>query len=187
MRSLRGLAIVVLCLAAVCEAQAELRVKIAYETYEVVGDDLAAVWRDIAANAPRALRTGLHAQAESRIRYRWTLGYVATPSGCAAIRPGVTVDATILVPDWVGAATAPSPLRAAWQRYIAAVRSHEEEHRAIAEETGRALHAFLAGAPRHRSCRALASRIERGIDAIMAEERRRQSHFDRIAPRVRLR
>ena len=77
-------------------------------------------------------------------------------------------------------------MRAAWQRYIAAVLEHEDEHRAIAEDTGRALYALIAGARPRRSCRALADLIDRGIDAIMAEERRRQRHFDRIAPSVRL-
>jgi predicted secreted Zn-dependent protease len=178
------LAVLFACLAAAASAAPEMRVT--YETYQVTGEDLAAVWRDIARKAPRALRTGLHAQAESRIRYRWTMGYAATREGCAARRPEVRVNVAILVPDWAGAATAAPPHRAAWDRYIAAVRQHEEEHRAIAEETGRALYALLAAAPARRSCRALAAAIERGIDAIMAEERRRQNHFDRIAPPVRL-
>lgn len=187
---LRGLAGMAACLVAAAAwqpgARAEVGVKVAYETYQVAGDSLAAVWRDIARKAPRALRTGLHAQAESRIRYRWTVGYVTTGEECAATRPGVSVNVTILVPEWSGAAAAPPALQAAWRRYIAAVLEHEEEHRAIAVETARALHALLAAAPRNRSCRALARRIDRGVEAIMAEERRRQNHFDRIAPPIRL-
>jgi predicted secreted Zn-dependent protease len=191
MPRLWGLAWAVACLAALAlwpaDARAGPDVRVTYETYRVQGDSLAAVWRDIAAKAPRALRTGLHAQAESRIRYRWTVGYAATAAGCAATRPGVSVNVVIRVPEWSGAAAAPPPLRAAWQRYIAAVLEHEEEHRAIAEDTARRLHAFLAGAPRHGSCRALARQIDHGVEGIMAEERRRQSHFDRIAPAIRLR
>jgi predicted secreted Zn-dependent protease len=184
MRILAGLAAWLIASVWLGGAQAEVRVQVAHETYIVEGDNLAAVWQDIARKAPRALRNGLHAQAEARIRYRWTIGYVATGESCAAMRPGVSVNVTILIPEWRQAA-APHQ-QAAWRRYINAVKAHEDQHRAIAEETGRELHRLLRSAPRHRSCRALARRIEAGVDRIMAEERRRQNRFDRIAPPIRL-
>lgn len=190
MDRLRGFAGIAACLVAsalwLAPAQAEVRVQVAHTTYPVEGESLAAVWRDIARKAPRALRNGLHAQAETRIRYRWTVRYVTTGEGCAATRPGVSVKVTIHAPEWTGAAAAPRPLQAAWQRYIAAVLDHEDYHRAIAEETARELYRLLRSAPRQRSCRALARRIEEGVDRTMAQERRRQNHFDRIAPPIRL-
>lgn len=186
----RGFIAIAACLTGLAlgltDAPAEVRIQVAHTTYPVHGDSLPAVWRDIARKAPRALRNGLHAQAEARIRYRWTIGYVTTGSGCAATRPGVSVKVTVLAPEWTGLSAAPEPLQAAWRRYIAAVLEHEDRHRAIAEETARELHALLQRAPRHRSCRTLARRIEEGVDRIMAQERRRQNHFDRVAPPIRL-
>lgn len=166
-------------------AQGEVSSSVSYLSFDVDGESLVAVRRDITHRAPQALRTR-HANAETRIRYRWSVQYLAAGSGCVASRPRVDLRVTIVLPEWRGARTAPQWQQTAWEDYVAELRRHEEQHRAIAVETAHELEAVLRDAPRDRSCRALARLIDDAVDRIIAEERRRQNHFDRTAPFVTL-
>lgn len=166
-------------------APAEIRSSVKFITYDVRGHGLADVWRDINRQAPRVLQNA-HAQAETRIRYRWNVNYVLKGGGCVAARPAVDVMVTIVLPGWQDQSSAPSAAQAAWQRYIAEIRQHEDIHRAMAIETAAALDAMIRRVPRQASCNDLARFIDSSAERILAEERRRQTLFDYGAPPIRL-
>jgi predicted secreted Zn-dependent protease len=182
---LAGIAALLGAFLCVSAAQAEIRSSVSYLSFAVDSDSLTAVARDVAYRAPQALRTR-HANAETRIRYRWTVQYVANGGACVAAKPVVDLHVTIVLPDWRGARAAPQGQQAAWEEYVAALSRHEGQHHAIAVETAHELLAALRSAPTDLSCRALARLIDEAAGRIMAEERRRQTRFDRAAPFVTL-
>lgn len=174
-------------LLAVCTTavQAELRSSVRDASYTVDGESLSAVWQEISYKAPQVLRNGSW-QAETRIRYRWDVQYVAVGTGCVAKRPMVDVAVTIVLPEWRAARLAAPATQAAWQLYRERLREHEEQHRNIALETANALDSLLRNAPRSLSCDGLSARLDAAADRILAEERRRQNHYDRFAAPIRL-
>lgn len=176
-----------LALLVVCSvpARAEVRTAMGYRSYPVEGESLAAVRQDISYKAPQALRDGAW-QAETRIRYRWRVRYVAAGPGCVAKRPTVDLIVTIILPEWARAHFAPPSVQAAWRRYRDELRRHEHHHRDIAVATAHELDSLLRNAPRDRSCNALAKWIDGHAERILAEERRRQTDLDRISAPVRL-
>lgn len=187
---MRGFATVALAAAALimalpATASAEVRSSLSVVTYDVRGHDLAAVWQDIERVAPRTLRIG-HAQAETRIRYRWRVQYALNGGVCSAVRPVVDVAVTIVLPSWLDRERAPAAMQAAWQRYIAETRRHEDVHRAVAMEMAGKLDAALQGLPRQGSCSAVARLVDQSAERILAEERRRQTRLDQVAPPLRL-
>jgi len=116
-------------------------------TYEVGGTTLAEVWQDIGAKGFREGATVHAGQAESSVgspevpvtpactRVPMTaceggMGWECT----ASMNPAWTVETTITLPNWPGAAAACAKVKAEWERFLAALRKHEEGHDAVAQK-----------------------------------------------------
>lgn len=182
---MRGVAALLVALAA-APALAEVRSDVRYRLYPVHGGSLAEVWRDIGRQGPHQRHRGLYAQALAEIRYGWNIAYRREGRTCRVGGATVTVKVTIVLPDWAEKARAAAPLQAAWRRYIAAVRAHEEAHLAMALRTAAALDRLAGTAPPAGDCRRLERNLGRRAAALLAEERRRQEAFDRHEREIRL-
>jgi predicted secreted Zn-dependent protease len=88
------------------------------------------------------------------------------------------------LPSWVDEGRASPALRAAWSRYVAEVRRHEEHHKDIAVAAAREMDRAIRTAPAQRSCADVRRYIAAQINQIRQKERRQQHQFDRTSARI---
>jgi predicted secreted Zn-dependent protease len=118
-RLLAGVALVL----AVSIARAE-HPQIAY--YDVSGNNAQALRRQMNANGP--LDHGKRFDAHTDWYVKWNYRYRPTASGCEFTSVDVSVTGTIKLPRWIHADDASSALVKKWDKYLAALRVHEEGH-----------------------------------------------------------
>ena len=119
---------------------------VATNTYQVSGATLQEVADSIQQNGPQdadgnvwggAADPVLCLQAESKTVYK-EITMPECPGGfgweaTTTITVRWWIETTITLPDWPGAATACAEVQQEWQRYLDALRTHEEGHDAACE------------------------------------------------------
>jgi predicted secreted Zn-dependent protease len=111
--------------------------------------------------------------------WEMSAGYrpVEGESGCAIDDLTIEVSVTTHLPRWSRAAAAPSSLRSAWDRFVAALDQHERGHRVLAERAAETVrHRLLVlSAP---TCDRLDVRARQEMSVVMQEYERRQLAYD---------
>ena len=137
--------------------------------------------RAIAASLAREARrvTGSRFRGRHDWRIRWEYRYAADDvAGCAITTSAVHLESTTVLPRWVDRVHADSDLITKWDRYIAALREHEEGHRdrayRAAAEIQRALRRL-----RTSSCTLMAAEANRVAQDLLRRHRRQQADYDR--------
>lgn len=102
-------------------------------------DEASVVYYDVAGHSPRQLRNELDAKgpldkAGERFdgftswQVKWTYRYVAEGTGCKFTSMDAAVAGTIVLPRWVREDRASGSAVKKWERYLVALRSHEDGH-----------------------------------------------------------
>ncbi len=108
--------------------------------YDITGESAAELHRAMLAKGPKLRGWPLYALTEFEVR--WRLSEVRARGSC---RPTASVQLTVrmLLPRWHPTDNIPSGLHEDWQRFEAALRTHEAGHRDLgvqaAREIGRSL------------------------------------------------
>lgn len=148
--------------------------------YTIEGDtpaDLAA------AMAARGLRdyTGHEVTGLTTWYISWDYRYGGIGE-CRIESPTVRADINFVFPAWQGSATATADTRAAWQRYVAALRVHESGHAAFAVAGVNDVMESLRAQPPQQTCDRLEAAAdaegERIVDRIRAEDLRYDRETD---------
>ena len=140
--------------------------------YDVSGASYDAVLAGL-----RAGSSGPHfARADWRLSYdvRWRQG----PSGCAVTDVRTTLQLGVRLPRWTPPPGAPGELVARWERFIAALKVHEEGHLANGRGAERETKAALAtlSAP---DCGSLDARAKERFQRIIDAYNARDAEYDR--------
>jgi predicted secreted Zn-dependent protease len=143
--------------------------------YDIEGGswaDLAAALRERGPRAHGRQFFGL-TEWEMSVEYR----PVADGAGCAVDDLTIEVSVKTHLPRWSRAAAAPTPLRRAWNRFVAALGQHEQGHRVLAERAAETASRRLraASAP---TCDRLDAEARREVATVMQEYERRQLAYD---------
>lgn len=101
--------------------------------YAIVGATVRELERALERFGPR--RAGRVFAAHTDWEISWSL------DGPAA--PAVYLSASVVLPRWIPARDAPAPLRAEWDRYVAALAAHEALHLDVARRAAARLEAAL--------------------------------------------
>lgn len=101
-------------------------------------DDARIVYYDVAGDSAQALRHELnnkgpldHGQrfdAYTWWHVTWKYSYVATKDGCKFTEISTSLDGSIELPRWEPASGASDSLLKEWERYMTALRIHEDGH-----------------------------------------------------------
>lgn len=83
------------------------------------------------------------------------------------------------LPEWQDVARAPLSLRQSWQRFLRALRAHEEGHVRLAIEHATALRRELADSKPEASCQTFMDKLQARVAAAHARMEREQSDYDR--------
>src|SRR4051812_29961269 len=112
--------------------------------YDVHGRTLAELRTDMLRSGPKISGSSFVGETRSPMRWSWKTESAGT-SSCAIKDVTVFVNAQILLPRWTPPADTEPGLYAEWQRFIAALETHEAGHKDISAKAARDLTERLRG------------------------------------------
>ncbi len=147
--------------------------------YPVTGTDAKAMWRAIGANGPRRDDGKFFAA-----RTDWNLGYryqTRVLDGQCRVTDVTTRLAVVMrLPRWDDEADAPPDLRQRWQRYLEALRLHEEGHRDNGVAATSEVQAKLGVLPPRPDCGGFDAEARNVASEIVARYVERDREYDRV-------
>ena len=122
---------------------------------------------------------GLRSDGYTHWTIDWTFNMTPGAGGCTADHVVVNLDIRMTLPRWYPARTADEALVERWNRYVAALRLHEDGHRFRAESAAGEVRRALLAEGRARDCRTLENRLNSRANGLLADLRNRQAANDR--------
>lgn len=152
--------------------------------------DAKIVYYDIAGNTANALRhqmnekrpldeSGKRFDAYTRWYVGWRYRYQPTARECEFTRVTVSVQATITLPRWVDESQAPQALEQDWNRYVAALRRHEQGHYVHGMDAARQVEALGRSFHAAGDCPALTAEFDHQARAITQRYAAMDKTYDR--------
>lgn len=162
---------------ATAPASAGSSVKVTTQNYDISGANGAALMSAMDHKGPKH---GLLTRAIAQTRYSvsWDLETAESGSDCRLKRATATLHLNYMYPRVSSQMSA--DLNRRWQRFMAGVRKHEEQHGAIARKMVQVAERSIAGLKiaNDRGCRKVNAEMKRRVNAIYADYERRQESFD---------
>jgi predicted secreted Zn-dependent protease len=152
-----------------------VRAEVIEQPYDVHGLTRAEIMRSLNEEARTFVGRGFRGYHQWNIR--WQFRYAPSLRGCDITSSAVNLESVTTLPRWVDRNRADSALVAEWDRYIGALRSHENGHRDIgyraAAEIQRTLRRFSAG-----SCASISPQANHVARDILERHKRENSEYD---------
>ena len=149
----------------------------AIDYYTIQGETSSALGGEIAAKGPVG-EDGKRSDGYTRWFMRWTFNMTTDATGCLADRVTVDVDIRMTLPRWNTPPGANPQLIARWNRYLAALRTHEDGHRYRSEEVAWDMRRALLR-ERAPDCPTLENQLNSIANGMLAQLRERQAAYDR--------
>jgi predicted secreted Zn-dependent protease len=150
----------------------------AIDYFTVTGSTARELSAEIDAKSPIG-EDGTHSDGYTHWHIDWTYNLTSGPAGCAADRIAVNLAIRMTLPRWYPPRSADEALVGRWNRYVAALRLHEDGHRFRAEAAARDVRRALLAESRARDCRTLENRLNSRANDLLADLRKRQEAYDR--------
>ena len=147
------------------------------EYFTVQGETSLALSAEIEAKGPVG-ENGRHSDGYTRWNMSWTFGMNTDATGCVASSVSVDLDIHMILPHWDTPPGADPRLIARWNRYLAALRGHEDGHRQRAEATAGDMRRALLR-ERAADCPTLERRLDSMANQLLSDLRERQAAYDR--------
>jgi predicted secreted Zn-dependent protease len=152
-----------------------VRAQVMEQPYDVQGLTRLEISRSLTEGARTYVRGGFRGYNQWNVR--WQFRYAPSSRGCNITSSAVNLQSVTTLPRWVDRDRADSALVAEWDRYIGALRLHENGHRDIAyraaAEIQRTLRRFAAG-----SCTSISPQANRVAQDILERHQRENSVYD---------
>jgi predicted secreted Zn-dependent protease len=146
--------------------------------YDVAGNSAAELRRALDANGPID-ESGHRVDAYTRWRVSWTYEAVPDANGCALHNVESSLAVTITLPRWSPAPGAPADLVRAWQRYVKALRVHENGHYAHGVSASEDVTALAKAFRMQSDCKTTAQAFKRQALAIVDKYKAADATYDR--------
>ena len=148
----------------------------AIEYFTIDGDTSLELSAAIDAKGPVG-EDGRRSDGFTRWNMSWTFGLSTDDTGCIPGRVSVDLDIHMILPRWDTPPGADPRLIGRWNRYLAALRNHEDGHRNRAETAAGELRRALLR-ERAPDCQTLENRLDSMANALLADLRKRQTAYD---------
>ena len=123
--------------------------------------------------------TGIRGDGYTRWHIAWKYDFAPRGDTCVADNIRVTLEVNMILPRWEPPPGVSSTLVGLWDRYLAALRFHEDGHYRVAisaaDEVRKTLAQYRAGG----DCPALEKRLNSRANDILNRVRREQADYDR--------
>jgi predicted secreted Zn-dependent protease len=150
----------------------------AIDYFDVHGASSRELDAEIAAKGPVG-ENGLRSDGYTRWHIDWRFDMTSDGTRCMAQNITVDLDIRMTLPRWERPRSASPALVERWDKYLAALRLHEDGHRYRAEAAAADVRRTLQRERTARDCRALEHRLNSLANSLLDELRRRQEDYDR--------
>lgn len=158
-------------------AQADVKVVVKTQTYDISGATGEALVQSMDRNGPRH---GFMARAIAQTSYTkdWDFDFAKSKGVCRIAKANGTLNLNFTYPRVTS--ILPPPLDRRWARFFDGVRKHEETHGEIARQMMQATEKSLTGLTvgNDPQCSGARREAQRRIDAVFDEYEARQNAFD---------
>ncbi len=143
--------------------------------YEVFGTTAAEIRQSIDDRGP--IEDGRRWSGYTHWQIDWSYRYGMRSGSCEIVHVEVAYSSRVVLPDWRASSGTPTSLRRDWERYLSALRTHEEGHVAIGAEAAREVLARI-GSLTAPSCSGMSERANRVGNRTLDEYRGMQRAYD---------
>lgn len=148
-------------------------------SFPIAGSTGEALLRQLEQKGPKH---GFTSRAIAQTRYTMNSGadWTHADGVCKVTRPQVRLDINYIYPAVKGEVS--GHLRGRWQRFMAGIRKHEEQHGRLAREMATEADKAIAGLKVQdgKDCGKLRAEMKRVVAAIVARYEARQRQFDAV-------
>lgn len=145
--------------------------------YDVQGENLQELRASLSAHGPVG-KDGARHHGHVDWHVGWNYDYAPRAVGCRIGKLRVEVRATMVLPRWTGADTAPASLQQEWARYSEALRVHEDGHAAHAGQAAEEIQRRFASVGGGMRCAQLGEELNRIGQAVLDEYAARDKQYD---------
>lgn len=124
-------------------------------------------------------RSGAISEGNTRSRIEWRFDFDRKDGICTVKEAFVDVTIQMILPRWQRPPGVDQDLVSHWNRYISALRMHEDGHRYLAEATAREVRRVLAVKSSGPDCATLRNQMNSKARALVQELERKQADYDR--------
>lgn len=146
--------------------------------YDVTGTDARALWQSITVAGPKGDDGRVFAG-----RTDWNLGYRyqtrVLDGQCRVTTVTTKLTVSMVLPRWRDEARAPAELRAGWQRYLRALRDHENGHRDNGVAARTEVEARVRGLAPRRDCAGIDAEAKAVANEVVARYVELDREYDR--------
>jgi len=146
--------------------------------YTVTGTTARALRAEIDAKGPIG-EDGRRSDGYTHWAMNWSYGFDTGAAGCTTSRVVVDLDIRMTLPRWSAPPGTDAELISRWNRYVAAVRIHEDGHRNLAETAARDMRQALLVERSASDCDTLRNRLDSRANALLDDLRKQQAAYDR--------
>jgi predicted secreted Zn-dependent protease len=150
----------------------------ALEYFDVRGASSRELDAQIAAKGPVG-ENGRRSDGYTRWHIDWRFDMNSDGTGCTAQNIVVNLDIRMTLPRWERPRSADPALVERWDRYLAALRLHEDGHRYRAEAAAGDVRRTLQRERTARDCGTLENRLNALANSLLDGLRRQQEDYDR--------
>ncbi len=145
--------------------------------YEVVGNSATKLRHELNNKGP--LKDGRRFDAYTTWRVTWTYFYAPAGKGCRLTEISTLLDGTIELPRWERNGRASDSLVRKWERYLAALRIHEDGHYAHGVAARNEIQALGQSFQITGSCTTMAEAFNDEAKSILAKYGAMDATYDR--------
>jgi predicted secreted Zn-dependent protease len=146
--------------------------------YTVNGGTVQELRKELNTKGPIG-QSGVVSEGNTRTRIEWRFDFEKTGGTCTVKEAFVDVTIKMILPQWQRPAGVDQELVSHWNRYIAALRLHEDGHRYRAEATAREVRRVLAVKSSGPDCTELRNQMNSKARPLVQELERKQADYDR--------
>ena len=106
----------------------------------------------------------------------WRYKTAQSPAGCSVQSFDVALETSVTLPRLTN--EPPTPVKQKWQKYLAALTTHENGHLQFGNSAAKAIQEAGTKMPARRSCQELRQDIQATAHRILDEHRRREVEYD---------
>ena len=150
----------------------------AIEYYTIDGTTPRELSDEIDAKGPVG-ENGLRSDGYTRWYIQWHFDLDSDASGCHATNITVDLDVHMILPQWRPPPGADPAVVARWNRYLEALRLHEDGHRYRADAASGDVRRALQREGVAADCATLTERLNSRANALLAALRIQQADYDR--------
>ena len=147
------------------------------EFYDVQGNDLREMRKWMEDHGP-AGDDGVRYHGYTKWSVGWSFRFAPNGQACEIQSIETKLEATMTLPRWNKPDRASKRIEQEWERYIAALRQHEDGHYGIAVSAAEEIKRRLFGLTKESGCQAFADDINDKAKAVIAEFRAKESAYD---------